>query len=74
LNISTISSILLALAVNHHKYSVKLSTPCDKMNHKALAISLVVTMAVILFVGSNIGIIQAQSGGIINDGGKRGPP
>ena len=47
------------------------------MNHKTLAIALVVAMAVILFVGSNIGIMQAyssQSGGIINIGGKRGPP
>jgi len=44
------------------------------MNHKAVAIVLVVAMAVILFVGSNIGVMQAQSGGIINDGGKRGPP
>ncbi len=44
------------------------------MNHKAVAIVLVVATAVILFVGSNIRIMQAQSGGIINDGGKRGPP
>jgi hypothetical protein len=47
------------------------------MNHKALAIAPVVAIAVILFVGSNIGIIQAstsQSGGIINIGEKRSPP
>jgi hypothetical protein len=44
------------------------------MNHKEVAIVLVVATAVILFVGSNIGIMQAQSGGIINDDGKRGPP
>jgi hypothetical protein len=43
------------------------------MNHKAVAIALVMAMAVILFVGSNIGIMQAQSGGIINNGGERGP-
>ncbi len=47
------------------------------MNHKAVAVVLVVAMAVILLVGSNIGVMQAytsNSGGIINDGGKRGPP
>ena len=47
------------------------------MNHKALAIALFVAIAVILFVGSNIGIMQAstsQYGGIINNGGKGGPP
>jgi hypothetical protein len=46
------------------------------MDHKTLAIASALTIAVILVVGSNIGIIQAQSGGIINDGGRgpRGPP
>jgi hypothetical protein len=48
----------------------------DKI-HKAIAIAPVVAITVILLVGSNIGIMQAstsQSGGIINIGGKRGPP
>jgi hypothetical protein len=39
------------------------------MNHK-LAIVPAVAIAVILVLG----IVQAQSGGIINDDGKRGPP
>jgi hypothetical protein len=46
------------------------------MNHNAVAIILVITIAVILFVGSNIGIIQAcvsQSAGLINIGAP-GPP
>jgi len=45
------------------------------MNQKALTIATVVAVAVILFVGSNIGISQAytlRSGGIINNGGERG--
>jgi hypothetical protein len=47
------------------------------MNHKALTIAPVIAIAAIIFVGSNIGIMQAytsQSWGIINYGGKRGPP
>ena len=75
MNISTISSILLALAVNHLKYSVEYYL-IDKMNHKALAIApIVAVLSVILVVGTNIGIMQAHAAIFpINIVGKQGPP